>query len=147
MANEWKEVSATWKGDLNFVGQNAEGGTVQMALSGNEPGIGPMQLVLVGLAGCTGIDMITIFQKKKVTLEDFKIIVRAKRAPSPPMVYTDIEVEYLLWGDDLKPKDIEQAIKLSEEKYCSVSIMLRKTAKIKSTYKILKPGNVEALGR
>ncbi len=60
------------------------------------------------------------------------------------MVYTDIEVEYLLWGDDLKIKDVEQAIELSEQKYCSVSIMIGKTAKINSCYKILKPGEPEA---
>ena len=102
--------------------------------------IGPMELVLVGLAGCTGIDVVNILQKKKITLADFKINVRGKRAESPPMVYTDIEVQYIFWGDDLKQKDVEQAIELSEQKYCSVSIMIGKTAKIKSSYKILKPG-------
>ena len=144
MVDDWKEVSATWKGGLNFIGKNAEGNTVQMSPSSEEPGIGPMQLVLVGIAGCTGIDIVNILQKKKVTLTDFKVNVRGKRAESPPKVYTDIEVEYLLWGDDLKPKDVEQAIELSEQKYCSVSIMISKTAKIQSHYKILKPGETEA---
>jgi putative redox protein len=60
------------------------------------------------------------------------------------MVYTDIEVEYVLWGDDLNVKDVELAIELSEEKYCSVSIMIGKTAKISSSYKILKPGDAES---
>jgi len=142
MTDEWKEVSATWKGGLSFIGENAKGGTVQMGPV--DKNIGPMQLILVGLAGCTGIDIVTILQKKKVTLTDFKVNVRGKRAESPPMVYTDIEVEYLLWGDDLKPKDVEQAIELSEQKYCSVSIMISKTAKILSHYKILKPGETEA---
>jgi len=62
------------------------------------------------------------------------------------MVYTDIEVEYLLWGDDLKDKDIEQAIQLSEEKHCSVSVMLSNTARISSSYKILKPGQAAPEG-
>lgn len=144
MTNDWKKVSATWKSDLDFVGETADGGTVQMGSMGGQDSIGPMMLVLLGLAGCTGIDVVSILQKKRVTLDNFKVNVRAKRAPSPPMVYTEIEVEYLLWGEDLKVKDIEQAIQLSEEKYCSVSIMLRKTAKITSTYKILKPGGPEA---
>ena len=142
MTDDWKEVSATWKGGLSFVGENAKGGTVQMGPMAES--IGPMQLILVGLAGCTGIDIVAILQKKKITLTDFKVNVRGKRADSYPMVYTDIEVEYLLWGDDLKLKDVEQAIKLSEQKYCSVSIMIGKTANIQSHYKILKPGESEA---
>jgi putative redox protein len=69
--------------------------------------------------------------------------VRGKRAETFPMVYTDIEVEYVLWGENLKVRDVEQAIKLSEQKYCSVSVMLGKTSKVTSTYKILKPGESE----
>ena len=141
MADNWREVSATWKGELNFTGENDKSGTVQM---GPEDGrIGPMQLLLTGLAGCTGIDIISILKKKRVTPTDFKVKVRGKRADKFPMVYTDIEVEYVLWGDNLKVRDVEQAIKLSEQKYCSVSIMLGKTSKISSTYKILKPGEPE----
>ena len=141
MANEWREVTATWKGGLSFVGENDKGGTVQMGPE--DESIGPMQLLLVGLAGCTGIDIVSILQKKKTTPTDFKVKVRGKRADKFPMVYTDIEVTYLLWGDNLKERDVEQAIKLSEQKYCSVSIMLGKTAKISSTYKIFKPGESE----
>ena len=141
MADNWREVSATWKGGLNFIGENDKGGTVQMGpVDGS---IGPMQLLLAGLAGCTGIDIVSILEKKKVTPTDFKVTVRGKRAETFPMVYTDIEVEYILWGDNLKVRDVEQAIKLSEQKYCSVSMMLGKTSKITSTYKILKPGESE----
>ena len=142
MTDDWNEVSATWKGDLSFTGENAKGGTVQMGPM--DDSIGPMQLILVGLAGCTGIDIVTILQKKKITLTDFKVNVKGKRADSFPMVYTDIEVEYLLWGDDLKVRDVEQAINLSEQKYCSVSIMISKTANIQSHYNIFKPGDPEA---
>lgn len=144
MTNEWKEVTATWQDDLTFIGENVEGGTVQMGMLNGKPGIKPMQLMLTGLAGCTGIDIVTILQKKKVSLTDFKVRVRGKRAESYPMVYTNIEVEYLLWAENLRPKDVEQAIELSEQKYCSVSIMLGKTASIHSSYKILKPGETEA---
>lgn len=141
MADNWREVSATWKGGLNFIGENDKSGTVQMGPTDQH--IGPMQLLLLGLAGCTGIDIISILEKKKSTPTDFKVKVRGKRADTFPMVYTDIEVEYLLWGDNLKERDVEQAIKLSEQKYCSVSIMLGKTATIRSTYKILQPGEAE----
>lgn len=141
MADNWREVSATWQGGLNFIGENDKGGTVQMGQM--DENIGPMQLLLVGLAGCTGIDIVSILEKKRIAPADFKIRVRGKRADVFPMVYTDIEVEYLLWGDNLKVRDVEQAIKLSEHKYCSVSIMLGKTAKMSSTYKIFKPGEPE----
>lgn len=141
MADNWREVSATWQGGLSFNGANDKGGTVRMGQV--DETIGPMQLLLLGLAGCTGIDVITILEKKRQTPTDFKVNVRGKRAETFPMVYTDIEIEYLFWGDTLKARDIEQAIKLSEHKYCSVSIMLAKTARISSTYKIFKPGEPE----
>jgi len=141
MAENWREVSATWQGGLNFIGENDKGGTVQMGQVDER--IGPMQLLLVGLAGCTGIDIVSILEKKRTIPTDFKVKVRGKRAETFPMVYTDIEIEYLLWGDNLKIRDVEQAIKLSEDKYCSVSIMLGKTARLTSTYKILKPGQAE----
>jgi len=141
MADKWREVSATWNGDLNFTGVSDKGGIVQMGPL--DDSIGPMQLLLTGLAGCTGIDIISILKKKKVAPTNFKVNVRGKRAETFPMVYTDIEVEYILWGENLKERDVEQAIKLSEQKYCSVSIMLGKTSKISSTYKILKPGDPE----
>ena len=66
--------------------------------------------------------------------------MRGKRADDYPMVYTEIEIEYLLWGDDLQPKAVEQAIELSEEKYCSASAMMSKSAEMRSSYRILTPG-------
>jgi putative redox protein len=141
MVDKWREVSATWNEDLNFTGMSDKGGIVQMGPL--DDSIGPMQLLLTGLAGCTGIDIISILKKKIVTPTNFKVNVRGKRAETFPMVYTDIEVEYILWGENLKERDVEQAIKLSEQKYCSVSIMLGKTSKITSTYKILRPGDPE----
>jgi putative redox protein len=140
MTDNWTEITAQWQGDMTFIGQNAAGGTVQVGTLDGKPGVGPMQLLLVGLAGCTGVDIVGILQKKRVDLKDMQIKVRAKRAADYPMVWTDIHVTYLLWGEDIRPKDVQQAIQLSEEKYCSVGIMLGATAKLTSEYKILKPG-------
>ena len=95
---------------------------------------------LVAIGGCTGMDIVSILQKKRLKLADLQIQVRGKRASDYPMVWTEIHLTYLVWGKDLQPRDVEQAIQLSEEKYCSVGIMLGKTAKITSEYKILKPG-------
>lgn len=140
MTSNWKEISTTWESDKIFVGSNASGGTVTTGSTKDGAILSPMELLLVGMAGCTGVDVVGILGKKRVSLRDFKINVRGKRADTFPMVYTEIEVEYLFWSENLFAKDAEQAIKLSEEKYCSASIMLGKTAKLTSTYKIYKPG-------
>ena len=137
MDDSWKEVFAEWQGDLSFQGQNGSGGRVQMGSLGEDPGISPMELILVGLAGCTGIDVISTLRKQRQPLENLKIRVRGKRAESYPRVYTEIEITYLLWGKGLKQKAIERAIHLSEEKYCSVSAMMQATARISTSYQII----------
>ena len=140
MPEGWAEITAEWRGEMTFVGRNAAGGTVQMGTLDGKPGVGPMQLLLMAIAGCTGTDIVSIMQKKRANLTDMQVRVRGLRATDFPMVWNEIEVTYLLWGEEIKKKDVEQAIQLSEEKYCSVGIMLGKTARIKSDYKILKPG-------
>ena len=139
MSQTWKEVSAQWTGEKSFTGKNQIGGSIQMGSIDGKPGVSPMELILLGMAGCTGIDIVHILGKKRINLDRFEVKVRGKRADDYPMVYTQIEVEYILWGDNLSPKAVEQAIQLSEEKYCSASAMLSKTAEINSTYRILTP--------
>lgn len=139
MSADWKAVTAEWVAGKTFIGKNDTGGSVQMGELDGEPGINPMELILAGLAGCTGIDVVLILEKKRQPLQDLKVKVRGKRVDTYPMVYDQIEIEYLLWGEGLGEKAVEQAIQLSEEKYCSVSAMLGKTAEIKSTYRILPP--------
>jgi putative redox protein len=145
MSQVWKEVSAHWVGEKSFIGKNQSGGSVQMGSVDGTPGVSPMELLLMGVAGCTGIDIVHILGKKRITLDQFEVKVRGKRADDYPAVYTEIDISYFLWGDDLNPKAVEQAIQLSEEKYCSASAMLSKTAQISSSYQILAPG--EALRR
>ena len=111
-----------------------------MGMLDGKPGVGPMQLLLVAIAGCTGTDIVSILEKKRYKLADLQVRVRGKRATDYPQVWTDIHLTYLIWGEDLQPKDAEQAIRLSEEKYCSVGIMLGKAAKVTSEYHLLKPG-------
>lgn len=143
MSDGWREITADWDGQMVFTGRNEAGGTVQMGSRGSGPMFSPMELLLAGVAGCTGIDIVSILGKKRQKFENFKVRVRGKRADNPPQVYTDIEVTYLLWAENLDPKAVEQAIQLSEEKYCSASVMLEAVAKIHSTYRILKPGENE----
>lgn len=140
MNNSWREIVAEWQGKISFIGRNLSGGTVQMGKIDDNPGISPMELLLVGLAGCTGMDVASILTKQRVPFVDLKVQVRGKRATDYPMVYIELEVTYLLWGEDLDIRSIERAIQLSKEKYCSVGIMLSKAAPIHSTYRIFKPG-------
>ncbi len=140
MSNEWKEVVAEWRGDFAFMGFNETGGSVQMGTLDGKPGIGPMEMLLLGAAGCTGMDIVTILEKSRQDLQAFQVRVRGRRAEDYPKVWKEIEITYLLWGNNLDPKIIERAITLSEEKYCCASITLRAVGEMRSTYKILAPG-------
>jgi putative redox protein len=140
VTEDWTEIYSSWKGETTFIGQNAAGGTIQMGTLDGKPGVSPMQLLLMGLAGCTGMEIVSILQKKQLKLDDMQVRVRGRRANEYPKVWTDIHITYLIWGKDLNSRDAEQAIRLSEEKYCSVGIMLGKAAKITSEYHLLKPG-------
>jgi putative redox protein len=92
-------------------------------------GNSPMELVLIGLCGCTGYDMVSILQKKREPLTSLEVRAEAERASDPPQVYTQIKLTYRV-GGKVSHKAVEDAVRLSEEKYCSVSAMLEKTAKI-----------------
>ena len=136
MADQWKEIEAEWQGGGAFIGRNASGGAVQIGENADRPGISPMELILVGLAGCPGVDIVDILTKKREPLKALRVKVRGKKAEDFPKIYKEIEVTYLIWGDGIEPKSVERAIQLSEEKYCSVSAMLCSVAQIRSTYQI-----------
>jgi putative redox protein len=134
-------ASVTWQHGLSFTGTADSGFTLNLggsaAAGGDEDGFRPMELILIGLAGCTGMDVISILQKKRQNVTDFQVKVSAEKAKSYPTVFTHIQVHYLVSGHDLDPQAVERAIDLSKDKYCSVSAMLAKTALIEHTYEIL----------
>ncbi|HEV2731997.1 MAG TPA: OsmC family protein, partial [Terriglobales bacterium] len=88
-----------------------------------------MELVLIGLCGCTATDVVSILRKKREPFTSLEVRAQAERAPSPPTVYTEIKLIYRV-GGKVSRKAVEDAVRLSEEKYCSVAAMLNKTAKI-----------------
>jgi putative redox protein len=138
----WQEITASWNGNEGFIGINQAGAAVLMGKGMEaDPGFSPMELLLAALAGCTMIDIVDILKKKRQTPTEFKVKVRGnQRIDSYPKAFTEFQLEYLLWGESLTVKDVEQAIRLSEEKYCSVGGTLAKAGPIHSTYRILKPG-------
>lgn len=107
-------------------------------LGGSDAGVRPKELVLIGLAGCTAADVVSILQKKRVNLTDFEINITAQQTEEHPKVFAEIDLEYVFYGKDLKEKDVERAIELSTETYCGVSAMLKKAMPIRHTYRIEK---------
>ncbi len=127
---------------LTFAGKTDSNHWITMdgpeEFGGSNAGIRPKELLLLGLAGCTGSDVTTILTKKKVKLSDFEINIKADTSEEHPQVFTKIELEYVFYGKELNPKDVERAIELSLTKYCSVTAMLQKAMEITHTYKIVE---------
>jgi putative redox protein len=99
-------------------------------------GNSPMELVLIALCGCTGYDVVSILQKKREPFTHLEVRAQAERATDPPSVYTEIKLRYRV-GGKVSRKAVEDAVRLSKEKYCSVSAMLAKTAKISAEIEYL----------
>jgi putative redox protein len=122
------EAKAVWKEKQKFEGVATSGHTI--VVDGDKTaGSSPMELVLIGLCGCTGYDVASILQKKREPFTSLEVSAKAERAAEPPTVYTEIKLTYRV-GGKVARKAVEDAVRLSKEKYCSVSAMLEKTAKI-----------------
>lgn len=106
---------------------------------GSNAGSSPKELLLMALGGCTAMDVIPILKKKQTPVEGFEITLNATMQEEHPQVFTDIHVEYVLYGEGINPEDVERAIELSSTKYCSVSAMLKNSVKITHSYRIEKP--------
>ncbi len=106
---------------------------------GSDAGIRPKELLLLGLGGCTGSDVVSILQKKKVNLEDFEINIETEVSDGHPQVFTKLHLEYVFYGKDINMKDVERAIELSQTKYCGVTAMLEKAVEMTHSYRIV-PG-------
>ncbi len=131
------EARVTWVEERRFVGQASSGHAIVVDGSDQKLGPSPMELLLIGMAGCTAYDVVDILLKKRQALTGLEVVVRAERAAEPPRVYTEIAVEYVVRGREIRPKAVEDAVQLSQEKYCSASIMLGKTAQIRTSYQIV----------
>lgn len=122
------EAKTTWVNKYRFNGVASSGHTIVVD-GDHAAGNSPMELVLIGLCGCTGYDVVSILQKKRESFTSLEVRAEAERAPDPPSVYTKIKLIYRI-GGKVSSKAVEDAVHLSKEKYCSVSAMLAKTAKI-----------------
>lgn len=105
-------------------------------VGGSEGGTTPKELVLMGLAGCTSMDVIPILKKKRSPVIGYECKIKAVEREEHPKIFTDIHIEYVFYGDGIKSEDVERAIDLSKTKYCSVSAQLSVSAKITHSYRI-----------
>jgi putative redox protein len=103
---------------------------------GMDAGSRPVELILMGLGGCTSMDVLSILQKKRVTLDDYEVLIEADRAEDHPKVFNQIKLKFIFYGKNIPEEAVKRAIELSETKYCSVSAMLSKTATITVEYEI-----------
>ena len=111
---------------------------------GHNEGFLPMELLLVGLAGCTGMDVISILRKKRQDVTAYEIQVEGIRAESHPMVFVEITVEHIITGHQVQPEAVARAIQLSEERYCGAGAMLGKVARLTHTFRILDAAETQA---
>ena len=125
-----------WTDELQFVARAGQGPAVVLDSSDGASGASPMQLVLMGVAGCTAIDIIVIMNKKRIQLSNFEVTIAGEQAAENPKRYTQMHITYKLSGKGIKPKAVEQAIQLSETKYCSA--MASVNAAVKHSYEIVE---------
>jgi len=135
-------ISVKWIDGMLMVGKSDSGHAIVMdgppEIGGENLGVRPMEMLLLGMAGCTMIDVVSTLEKMRENLSDCQTKVSADRSDKYPKVFTNIHVHFILRGKKLNPSKVDKAIKLSAEKYCSASIMLGKTAVITHDFEIIE---------
>ena len=135
-------ISVNWIDGLLMVGKSDSGHTITMdgppESGGENLGVRPMEMLLLGVAGCTMIDIVTTLKKMRQDLSHLETKINAERATDHPKVFTDIHIQFILKGQNLDEKKVDKAITLSAEKYCSASIMLGETATITHDFEVVE---------
>jgi putative redox protein len=125
-----------WKEKMQFVGQAGNSPSITLDNPDGKTGPAPMEMVLMGIAGCTAMDVISIMKKKRADVTGFEVNITGERAEDHPKRYTKIFIEFVLEGKGLAPKDVERSIELSTTKYCSAIASL--TAPVETSYRIVE---------
>jgi putative redox protein len=131
-----------WAGEASFIGETESGHAVVMdgppEMGGRNIGPRPMEMLLLGTGGCTSFDVVHILKKSRQRITDCVAEIEAERANEDPKIFTKIHIHFIVTGKALKPEQVERAVKLSAEKYCSASIMLGKSAEITHDFEIVE---------
>ena len=133
-----------WLDGRAFVGESGSGHAVVMdgapESGGRNVGVRPMEMLLLGLGGCTAFDIVMILERMREKVTGLDIALEAERAGEDPKVFTHVKLIYKVTGRNLKPANVERAVNLSAEKYCSATAMFEKTAKIEHSFEIIEEG-------
>lgn len=131
-----------WNDGMSFLAESGSGHVVLMdgppEAGGRNLGPRPMEMLLMGTGGCAAFDVVLILQKSRQDISDCVVEIEAERAPQEPKVFTHIHFHFIVTGKKLNPQQVERAITLSAEKYCSASIMLGKTARLTHDFEIVE---------
>ena len=135
-----KKMVLDWQGNYRFIAKNEKGLSINFDApipnGGEETALSPMENVLASLAACSSYHVVSILRKKRQDFSDYSVEMTADRRDEPPRVFTSIHLKYIIKGKNIGREAVESAIRLSEEKYCSVRGMLKNTVKITSSYEI-----------
>lgn len=133
----------TWQRDMRFIGVSGSGHGVVVDTRPEQGGFGTApsntELLLIALCGCTGMDVVSILKKKRIDFDDFEVTAEAELAPDLPKRLTAIELVYRIWGGAVKPQALEQAVELSQSKYCTISNTVKGVARISHRCEIDPP--------
>jgi len=134
------QARVKWVQDATFIGESGSGHAVVMDgppdHGGRNLGVRPMEMLLLGMGGCTAFDVVHILKKSRQPVTDVVTEIEAERADEEPKIFTKIHVHFIVTGNGLDEKRVSRAVSLSADKYCSASIMLGKTADISHDYEI-----------
>jgi len=134
-------ATVKWFGDAAFEGTADSGHVVRMdgppEFGGQDTGVRPMEMLLLGLGGCTAFDVVHILQRGRHSISDCVVDIEAERSPTPPKVFTTIHLHYRVSGKGLRSAAVRRAVELSAEKYCSASIMLAQAAELTHDYEVV----------
>jgi len=140
------QVKVKWIDGVSFVGESESGHAVVLdgapENGGRNIGMRPMEMLLIGMGGCTSFDVVAILKKARQPIVHCVAEIEATRADTVPKVFTKIHVHFVLTGTGLNPVQVERAVKLSAEKYCSASIMLSQACPISHDFKIVEPESI-----
>jgi putative redox protein len=130
-------TTVTWVTGRQFVGVDSTKHSVVLSSSSDGTGVKPSDMLLIALSSCTAVDIVDILEKKKITLTHLEILATGEQDPEPPWSYCKIHILYRVGGIELTDKAIQQAIDLSESKYCSVAATIRGVAEITTSYELI----------
>jgi putative redox protein len=136
------KAEVKWAGEARFDGKSETGHTIIMdgapEFGGQNQGCRPMELLLLGMGGCSAFDVVLILKKSRQEITDCLVQIEADRAETEPRIFTKIHAHFVVTGKNLSAKHVDRAVHLSAEKYCSASIMLGKTAEITHDFEIVE---------